>query len=1089
MNEKILSAARKVEKEERGYKKMKEYLREDTWEMIQEKRRVRKRCFENKEARKRRDLRYFFDAWKTKRRPEEDEGEEERIKELKDEQEFKRLSREVTKKVRRDDRDFFDALARQMKEKEETKEAAGLWKCIRRHIPKWRERKKARDPAKDENLSRKWDSHMKKLEAAIPRGTEEVYRKCVERQSANEEVTRPLRAAPTLLQVEQVLRESKTGRCGGMDMISPDWLHHSAAHLGTMVWQITMKGFAWADEAVQHKGGRLVMIGKQPGSREPDGYRPIMLLSSVGRRIHALMRQELMAELEKGKKKGQLGGFRGQEPVFGSHYTRTVLRTAQARGYSSGVIYLDLKAAYHSMVRQVVLGQSKHEESRREEEEEMLDNIREAGGNAKEVMRRMSQVTCLEKMQVPAYMRQHLHEVGESNWADLYDRQYQTFKGTRPGSPLADAIFHTSMAEIQEELQDAMDDQEGSRRTFSDMGVRGRPITWADDVSMVILSKRVEELDPMIESLATTANRLFRSRGMELNFKKAKSEVMTSYKGQGAGEKRRRLLTGEEGRHEITQEDEKRNTMKTVGRYKHLGTIHQAGGNMDEELKYRGDQAWVVWRQLSKPVLKNKHLKIKTRLGLLNSLVFTRLFYGAGAWPILGHRQLKRVETTMMKMIREVMDCTTKKGGKHWTDRTVLMLAGLPGARARIAKERLTYAKRFFTKAEDFIQEAVWKEEEARPDSWVRGLRMDIEWMSEIIEGWPKDLEEVKGLWKEGDGWKKDVKKALRKHIAQEGLCVRLEERLRKEGAEIEEAKGEEGEQWTCECGTHHKTKAGLAAHKRLKHELHGEEFEFGAQTRCLVCLKEFWSVARFRQHVGYMPRGGQANRCFCIYKAKRMKHDEEKEEQTKKKEVMKGINRKESIRIHGPKIVGSHDDDKAWLEEEVRQLEDKLEERLGKTLEELSEGYKGDQIEEKYQQDGLDGVIQHLQEICLGDERAALQLCIWGKLRSWQTKEEEDEWLETAKLCQGGEEILYWAQWKKELTELDIADKIQPHKKVNLNVSQKERAKREEGVRRHLRDLPSFCANFETYRWALAARDAGLEHRRSFQNVERLCC
>ena len=305
MNEKILSAARKVEKEERGYKKIKEYLREDTWEMIQEKRRVRKRCFENKEARKRRDLRYFFDAWKTKRRPEEDEDKEERIQELKDEQEFKKLSREVTKKVRRDDRDFFDALARQMKEKEETKEAAGLWKCIRRHIPKWRERKKARDPAKDENLSRKWDSHMKKLEAAIPRGTEEVYRKCVERQSAHEEVTRPLKAAPTLLQVEQVLRESKTGRCGGMDMISPDWLHHSAAHLGTMVWQITMKGFAWADEAVQHKGGRLVMIGKQPGSREPDGYRPIMLLSSVGRRIHALMRQELMAELEKGKKKGQ----------------------------------------------------------------------------------------------------------------------------------------------------------------------------------------------------------------------------------------------------------------------------------------------------------------------------------------------------------------------------------------------------------------------------------------------------------------------------------------------------------------------------------------------------------------------------------------------------------------------------------------------------------------------------------------------------------------------------------------------------------------------------------------------------------------
>ena len=1088
MNNKIISAARKVEKEERGCKKMKEYLREDTWEMIQEKRIARKKCFESRDAKRRRDMRYFFEAWRTRRRPEKEKDEKEGVKIIKEEEEFKRLSREVTKKVRRDDRDFFEALAKQMKEKEETKEAAGLWKCIRRHIPKWRERKRMRDPGKDEKLSHKWDAHMKKLEAAIPRGTEEVYRKCVERQSAYGEVTRPLKATPTLLQVEQVLRESKTGKCGGTDMISPDWLHHSASHLGPMVWQITMKGFAWADEAVQHKGGRLVMIGKQPGSREPDGYRPIMLLSSVGRRIHALMRQELMAELEKEKKEGQLGGFRGQEPVFGSHFTRTVLRIAQAKGFSSGVIYLDLKAAYHSMVRQAVLGESKHEEARKEEEKNTMDNIKEAGGNVKEVMRRISQATYLEKMKVPVYTRQHLHEVGESNWADLHDRQYQTFKGTRPGSPLADAIFHTSMAEIQEELQKAMDDQEVSQRTFQDMRVRGRPITWADDVSTVILSKRVEDLDPMIESLATIANRLFRSRGMELNFKSAKSEVMTSYKGQGAGEKRRRLLTGEDGAHEIPQEDERKNTMKTVGRYKHLGTVHQAGGNMDEELKYRCDQAWAVWRQLAKPVMKNKHLKTKTRLGLLNSLIFTRLFYGAGAWPILGHRQLKRIETTMMKMIREVMNRTTKKGGEHWTDRTVLMEAELPGVRARIAKERLTYATRFFGKAEEFIQEAMWKEEEVRPDSWIRGLRMDLEWMNEVIEGWPDDLEDVMRKWREGDGWKKDVKKALRKHIAQEGLSMRLEEKLRKEGAEFEEARDDKKEQWTCECGTHHKTKAGLAAHRRLKHDLHGDEFEFGAQTRCLVCLKEFWSVARFRQHVGYIPRGGQANRCFCIYKAKRLKDEEDKEEQTRKKEVMKGINRKESIKIHGPKILGSQKDDKVWLEEEVRQAEERLEEKLGKTLEDLSGDDKRGQIEDTYQEEGLDGVIQYLQDECLEDGKSAFQLCLWGKLRSWTKKEEEEEWLETARGCQGSEEILYWMQWKKELTDLEIADRIQPHKEVNLNASQKERAKREEGVRRHLRELTSFCVSIGKYGWALAAREAGLDGKISSHKIERLC-
>ena len=1083
VNQVILDAAREAEKLEKTKQMMKEYLKEDTWEAIQRKKEVRKRCFEEREKQRLGGLREIFEAWKTGQggAARQDEDWKQQIRE---EQEFRVRSREVTRLVRRDDRDFFDGLAQQMKEKEETKEVAGLWRCVKRHIPKWKNRKKARDPGKNEDLDKKWDQHMKRIEAAKPRETTEVYKKCVARQNEEEESHRPLNTIPTLLQVEQALRESKAGRCGGKDDILPDWLHFAANSLGPLAWEITFKSFAWGEEAVQHKGGRLIMIDKQMNSKEPEGYRPIMLLSAMGRRVHALMRKELMGELQKEKRRGQLGGFSGQEPTFGSHFTRTIVRTAQAQGISSGVIYLDLKSAYHSMVRQAVLEESTQEEARREEAEEVLDNIREAGGNEEEVKKRITQKTYLERLGTPKYIRRHLHEIGESNWADLYDRQYQTFKGTRPGSPMADAIFHVTMAEIQGELQEAMEGQEESTKAYQKIQIEGSPITWADDVSMVILASDVGSLDSMVEEITTQANNSFRRRGMELNYKKAKSEVMMSLTGQGAGGKRRRLLTGEEGDHHIRQEDDKSNTLKTVGRYKHLGTMHQAGGGMDEEIKYRCEQAWAAWRPLARQIFKSKYLRVQTRLDLLNSLVFTRLFYGAGSWPTLRVRLSKKIETTMMKMIREVMDFTTKKGGEHWSDRWVLMKAKLPDARARIAKERLTYGQRFFNKAEDFMQEAVHREDDVRTDSWLAALRSDLRWFKDVTGEGVEDIEEMKKRWKKYRGWKREVKKALRRHVAQEGVSLRIENRLKTEGVKTGEGDEELDEVWKCECGTQHKSKAGLAAHRRLVHNIHGEEYEFGGQTRCLVCMKELWSIARFRQHVGYMPRRGRTNRCFCIYKAMQLKDEADKEEIAKKMETLKGINRRESIVVAGPKICGYDKNDKKWLEEATAEAEEKVKGKLNCTLDELYEDGDWERCEAKFQEDGLNGVIEYLDGERKGEGWQVFQLAFWGKLRDWERADDMNEWKELVRCHEGGDELLTWAQRKGVLTLLDLADRIQPHKNPNLAVSSKERHKKDEEVPRHLRGLAELCTGRA---WAERARSVALSHHISVRKLERL--
>ena len=1033
LNTMLRDTAEEVGKKDDTSHKKKQYLSEDTWKEIQEKRQIRKKCFEGQQEEKMRILRKAFGGWRRRQDEDEEEDEKERrFERARNELEFRRRSRKVTSMVRRDDRTFYDNLAKEMKEKEDTKESAGLWRCVRRHIPKWRERKRTRDPGKDERLDEQWEEHMSKIEAAIPRSVEEVYARCIDRQNNNEQEQRDLGTAPTLLEVERALRQSTPGKAPGMDGISPDWIHFGAKELSPMVWEIAFKGHHWMTEAIQHKGGRLVMIDKRKGSKEAANYRPIMLISTIGRRLHSLIRPQVMKEIGKSKKDGQIGGFKGQEAIFGSHYTRTMMRIGNGTSHSTAVICLDLQTAFHALIRQTTLGDDMNTTTQREEQEAILKNLQKIGANKEGVKERMRQQPTTGKLGFDKGVTKHLQEIAGENWSSLYGHEFQTLKGTRPGSPLADSVFHITMSKVQGRLQKILDDQTHSKRCWDDLKVRCCPITWADDVALLLISKDPEDLRQMIGQTTNEASKEFRGHGLTLNFSKAKSEVLVSLAGKKAGEERRKLLTAETEEHEVRQEDDKEKRMKTVSVYKHLGTKHQSGGKMDEEIKFRCEQAWAAWRPLSKHIFLNRNLRKTTRIELLQSLVFTRLFYGAGSWPVISRKQTKRIETTMMKMIRGVMGHTHKGQKEHWPDKQVLESANLPKVRIRLAKERLTYAKRFFQKAEDFIVGAVYVEEEKTQGSWLSGLREDLKWMSEVEGKWASDLEAVQKEWKEKGGWKQAVKRTVQRHILQERIARNITKKLKQEGWDDRQEDDKEGEQvWTCECCSVHRTKTGLAVHRRQKHGKEGDEYKFGNSSRCQVCMKEFWTVARMRQHLGYVSRKNKPNWCWKLYNGLGLKADED--EKDKDKEVpQQGINRRESITLHGPRICGAAKGDKEWVEEERNEKEEKMKEDLNiRCIEEVLERYELDKYEAWYEEGGLDRILMGLEEDSRGNGESTLYLAMWGERKKWKTPEEAKDWAYTVSECEGGSSARDWTRLQLLWTELKLTEEANQTKEA----------------------------------------------------------
>ena len=108
------------------------------------------------------------------------------------------------------------------------------------------------------------------------------------------------------------------------------------------------------------------MLPKVPIPTSPFQFRGIMLLGVLVRRVHALLRPLIMEHAAIQKPPGQLGGFAHQECCFGSLYIQSFLRRAYKAGLPSAIMFVDLSAAFHSVIHEIVLGSSLGGESDRQ---------------------------------------------------------------------------------------------------------------------------------------------------------------------------------------------------------------------------------------------------------------------------------------------------------------------------------------------------------------------------------------------------------------------------------------------------------------------------------------------------------------------------------------------------------------------------------------------------------------------------------------------------------------------------------------------------------------------------------------------------
>lgn len=394
---------------------------------------------------------------------------------------FRKLGADVVRAVRRDDVHFYDSLRQEGAEFLSPAKAKDFWRIVRRSLPRFRDRKREVPPLLRFDLADQWDPYFMELEAGHVVDPDDLLALNANFEDAAFSAEPPgslqitLKDLPALPQLEQSFRATQAERATGFDRLPSGLYKHHAPDLAHCFFPLALKLFLWSQEPLQSKGGAMSVIPKRLGPVERQHYRGIMLLPTFGKRTHAIIRQKLMDEITPRRCESQIGGFAGQSVLFGVQGLRAVATLQDSFGLSAAFLFLDIRNAFHQLVREQVVGVG-----RREDFDHVLRSLGEAS-DPHPLKDLCSNGPLLQQLGVSPLLTKLLANVHSSTRRSIQGRSViRTSKGTRPGSPLADIVFLVLMHDVTSRIIEWFRAQPDQMRLLDMLQTDVVTVVWAD---------------------------------------------------------------------------------------------------------------------------------------------------------------------------------------------------------------------------------------------------------------------------------------------------------------------------------------------------------------------------------------------------------------------------------------------------------------------------------------------------------------------------------------------------------------------------------------------------------------------------------
>jgi len=297
-----------------------------------------------------------------------------------------------------------------------------------------------------------------------------------------------------LEEVKGAIGRLKDGKALGMDGIPNEVWRYGGEKVKNWAWEIcrrVWRGEGWLD---QWKEGGIVPIMKKGDGERVENYRGVTLMPSIYRIYTTILAERLREKVEgKGIIPSNQTGFRKGMGTIDQIYTLNYLVNRQL-GKEKGslvALFIDLKAAFDSLDRGVLIGAMRERGVR----EGLVERVEEILRETKSRVR-----------------------IGRQ-WGE----EFWTVKGVRQGCPLSPILFNLAIADLEEYMKKGGwgGIRLGEERTYT--------LMYADDI--VLMAEEKQGMRSLISKMEGYLDR----KGLELNVKKTK--IIRFRKGGGRRKK------------------------------------------------------------------------------------------------------------------------------------------------------------------------------------------------------------------------------------------------------------------------------------------------------------------------------------------------------------------------------------------------------------------------------------------------------------------------------------------------------------------------------------------------------------------------
>ena len=160
---------------------------------------------------------------------------------------------------------------------------------------------------------------------------------------------------PTIAELESCFRRIKSRKAAGVDGFRSDICAIAAPQLAKKYHPLLTKLFLRCEEPIQMKGGLIAAAHKSGSATMVSNYRSLLLSSHLGKALRRTIRQRLVPYYASGSNSFHCSVKQGGCVSHASHGLRLASSSARSQGRSAGILFLDVKAAYYRVVRELVV--------------------------------------------------------------------------------------------------------------------------------------------------------------------------------------------------------------------------------------------------------------------------------------------------------------------------------------------------------------------------------------------------------------------------------------------------------------------------------------------------------------------------------------------------------------------------------------------------------------------------------------------------------------------------------------------------------------------------------------------------------------